>query len=234
MIPYVLLANLPQAVVSFIYLIYNGMFTTMLANREWTQYSIKRASLRVTKPGPGQRSTHFLQLPYTFSVPLLLGGVLLHWFISQSIFLARIAVFQDGKLVEYDQLRQYGHIGNEKDKTFTGIGFSDAGFIASLAWGGSVILIIIAVACIMVYPKGMPLGGTNSAVISATCHVRYEDGLQEQRIEGEDIADQQLKWGVTICGGRGKVGHCCFSSGEVERPSVGYLYAGVPPKMKSI
>ena len=90
-LPYVLLANLPQAVISFAYMTYNGIFTTMLAHREFANYALKRAPLRVTVPQEGQRSTHFLSLPFTWAIPLLLSGVILHWFCSQSIFFARFA-----------------------------------------------------------------------------------------------------------------------------------------------
>lgn len=128
-IPLVLIANSPQVIVSFLYIICkckqtakitkktyprpetkskltsfskldNGLFTCMLTEREWSQYSRKRAPLRVTIPYPGQRSTYFLQLPYLWSTPLLLGSALLHWFISQAIFLIRIAKYDHGvKLV---------------------------------------------------------------------------------------------------------------------------------------
>lgn len=90
-IPWVLLANLPQTIVSFIYMSYNGIFTCMCANREWSQYAVKRAPLRVTFPSPTQHSTFFIQLPYKYSVPLFIASILLHWFTSQSIFLVRIA-----------------------------------------------------------------------------------------------------------------------------------------------
>ncbi|KAJ4286430.1 hypothetical protein N0V90_013129 [Kalmusia sp. IMI 367209] len=195
-VPYVLLANLPQAVVSFIYLTYNGMFTCMLANREWSQYSLKRAPLRVTLPSPGQRSTYFLQLPYTFSVPLLLASVLLHWFISQSIFLARIAMYKDGVLVSMDdRLTAYRHMVTATNSVFTGLGYSDSALIASLTWGSALVLVMLLMAHWMIYPKGLPVGGTCSAVISAACHVRHEEGAAEE-VKG-DISSQPLKWGVT-------------------------------------
>ncbi|KAJ4357542.1 uncharacterized protein N0V89_002118 [Didymosphaeria variabile] len=233
-IPYVLLANLPQAVCSFIYLTYNGMFTCMLANREWSHYGTKRATLRVTIPSPGQRSTHFLQLPYSFSIPLLIGGVLLHWFISQSIFLARIAVYKDGVLTEpKDLLGQYQHMGKSSNAAFTGIGYSDAGMIACLTWGGIIVVFLVVVSNVMTYPKGVPLGGTNSAVISAACHFRNQEDGNYRLAEENDIASQPLKWGVTMRGGRERVGHCCFSAGEVEEPIVGHLYAGEVSKAKS-
>jgi len=220
----------------------------MLANREWSQYGVKRAPLRVTIPSPGQRSTYFLQLPYAFSVPLLIASIILHWFISQSIFLARIAIY-DGRLVPYktyrgpqpwiassgwDRFRFKGYKEPELDpfqnlfkisNVVTSIGYSDQAFIASVVWVGVVVLFLIVVANVMVYPKGAPIGGTNSAVISAACHVKHEEGVAFGG-EEDDIATRPLKWGVTIRGGKDRVGHCCFSSGEVEEPVVGHLYAG--------
>ena len=221
-IPFVLLANLPQALISFIYVTYNGLFTTMLANREWASYSIKRAALRVSVPGPGQRSTYFLQLPYTWSIPLIVASILLHWFVSQSIFLARIAVYKDGTLVStfQDRLGKYKHL-RQDGALFSGVGYSDNGLLAAICWGSALVGSCLLVAGFFKYPKGLPLGGTNSAVISAACHMRYEVAYRD-----ESVTEKPLKWGVTIQGDMDRIGHCCFSSGDVEVPHVGYLYAG--------
>jgi len=53
----VLLANLPQAIVSFLYLMYNGIFTSMLLGHEYSKYGVQgnRKPLRVTTPH-GQQS----------------------------------------------------------------------------------------------------------------------------------------------------------------------------------
>jgi hypothetical protein len=56
----------------------NGIFTCMLTEREWTQFSRKRASLSVTIPSSGQWSTHFLQLPDRWSAPLLIAAAIVH------------------------------------------------------------------------------------------------------------------------------------------------------------
>ena len=40
-----------------------------------------------------QRSTYRLQLPYKYGLPLLLLSALLHWLVSQSLFLVRGDVF---------------------------------------------------------------------------------------------------------------------------------------------
>ncbi|KAF1974447.1 hypothetical protein BU23DRAFT_532046 [Bimuria novae-zelandiae CBS 107.79] len=181
----------------------------MLANREWSQYAIRRAPLRVSIPSAGQRSTYFLQLPYTFSIPLLLGSVLLHWYISQSIFLTRIAMYKDGEVTEItDRLTNYQHVGKASDEVLS----------------GAIVGVVVVVGYGVTYSKGVPVGGTNSTVISAAYYVRYRDGRSEGK--DDDLASQSLQWGVTIPGGRNMVGHCCFSSGEVEEPVVGHLYAG--------
>jgi hypothetical protein len=229
-IPYVLMANLPQTIISFLYLTYNGLFTSMLAEREWARYTIKRAPLRVTVPRLGQRSTYFLHLPYTWGVPLLISSILLHWFISQSIFLVRIAVYKNGvpmsdstefttlKHETYDSYSQSGNV-------FTGVGYSDVGLVISICWGTALVVISLLVAGICTYPKGFLIGGTNSAVISAACHLKYETGQEEQG--EEEVTEKPLMWGVTIQGDMDKTGHCCFTDKEVQAPRLGYLYAGV-------
>lgn len=74
------------------------------------------------------------------------------------------------------------------------------------------------------FKPGMPLSGCCSAVISAACHPATHD---------PDAAIEPLMWGVVA--GRGtfandkdeikKIGHCSFSSFEVEKPVVGQVYS---------
>ncbi|KAF2118006.1 hypothetical protein BDV96DRAFT_489526 [Lophiotrema nucula] len=74
-----LAVNAPQTTLSFIYVAYNLMLTTLLLAREWDQYAYHRKGLRVSsKPKGAQRSIYFLQLPYRYSVPLLLVSGTLH------------------------------------------------------------------------------------------------------------------------------------------------------------
>lgn len=53
----VLLANCPQAIVSFLYLAYNGLLTSMMLTHEYTKYGVngRRKPLRVTTPRGQQR-----------------------------------------------------------------------------------------------------------------------------------------------------------------------------------
>jgi hypothetical protein len=56
----VLLTNIAQPIVSFLYLLANGVITSMLLAEEWSHFAHNRKALRVSKPRPGQRSTYFL------------------------------------------------------------------------------------------------------------------------------------------------------------------------------
>jgi hypothetical protein len=203
----------------------------MLANREWTNYAIKRAPLRVTLPTRGQRSTYFLSLPFIYSAPLMIASIALHWFISQSIFVARIQLYRNGREEEEDEFQQYNPKRSGSD-----LGFSDEALIASIVWGCVLVVICVLVAGLCTYAEGVPIGGTNSAVISAACHadrrvremedVSFRDEDEENGGE-KDIVVRALQWGVTNEGNADEVGHCCFSDKEVQKPVEGRLYAGV-------
>jgi hypothetical protein len=71
LIPTTLFANLPQGILSFLYLTYNGLFSCMLGAYEWNRFAQFRKSLRVTAPEGSQRSTYYLQLPYTYAIVCL-------------------------------------------------------------------------------------------------------------------------------------------------------------------
>jgi len=82
------MANTPQLILSLCYLVYNGLYTRMIAEFEWASFSTQYKSLRVSIPRGGrQRSTYRLQLPYRYSVPLIIISVLLHWLYSNCIYL---------------------------------------------------------------------------------------------------------------------------------------------------
>lgn len=89
----VLLVNLPQLVLAILYFLYNSTFTCMLAAAEWSRYGQHRKGLRVTSPTNAQRSTYWLQLPWSYGLPLAIMSSVLHWLISQSIFLASFDVY---------------------------------------------------------------------------------------------------------------------------------------------
>lgn len=88
LLPLAMIANLPQLILSICYLAYNGLFTRMLAEFEWAKYSVDFRVLRVTDPKGSQNSTYRLQLPYRFSIPLIVISTALHWLYSNCIYVS--------------------------------------------------------------------------------------------------------------------------------------------------
>jgi hypothetical protein len=206
----VVLANLPQLVFSLLYFSYNALLTAMLMGYEWVSYAHKRKGLRVShQPKGAQRCTYFLQLPYRFSIPLLLLSALLHWLVSQSLFLMSIDF--------YDSLGRPGDNDPYNDKFFgyQTVGFSPPAIIAVLVCGGLMTISIVVLGHIP-YRRGMPVAGSSSMAISAACHFTAEDGANE----GSTASSEQLQWGVVARADNGP-GHCAFSPRLVEAPVKG-------------
>ncbi len=198
----ILVANSPQVLLSFLYFTYNGIFTCMLLADEWAGYAHDRKPLRVTSPSGSQRSTYRLQLPYKYGVPLLILSGTLHWLVSQSLFIARISAFTSEGV-------------EDQSMSISQIGYSNIAIITVIALGILVVLLGILNG-FRIFQPGMPLAGSCSAAISAACHRPKED---------VDATQKSLMWGVVEV--EGDIGHCCFTSFRVQKPTVGKLYAGL-------
>lgn len=83
------IANLPQVCLSLIYFAINRTCTLMYFALEWNSYATRKKGLRVTALLDLQGGTHFLQLPLRWAVPLTAMSGILHWLLSQSLFLVR-------------------------------------------------------------------------------------------------------------------------------------------------
>ena len=179
----------------------------MLLAKEWSAFASKRNFLRVTTPIGRQRSTYRLQLPYRYGVPLLVGSGTLHWLVSQSIFLARVNVV-DSMGFEYP------------DESISTCGYSPIAIIFVIILGSIIVLVGIAYG-FRKTSSGIPLVGSCSAAISAACHPPKAD---------VNASSKRVMWGAVpaenISDSDDRVGHCCFTSFEVEAPIVGRLYAG--------
>lgn len=128
----------------------------MLLTQEWCGYAMKRKGLRVSSPKGIQRGTYRLQLPYRYGIPVLVGSGVLHWLVSQSIFLARINVFDSER----------NEVPSESVSTR---GYSPIAIMFVCALGSIVILCGIGTG-FRRYNVAVPLAGSCSAVISAACH----------------------------------------------------------------
>lgn len=128
--------------------------------------------------------------PYRYGVPLLVMAALLHWMLSQSIFLARLQAFESDRTP--DSYYDVSTCGYSLCATVTTISF------------GAFILLIGLINGFHRYKPEMPLAGSCSAAISAAC----------QPMETEkDPSMKALQWGVaeTEREERG-IGYCRFSS----------------------
>lgn len=194
----VFVANSPQVILSFIYLNYNGLFTCMLMASEWSGFAHERKFLRVTSPVGKQRSSYRLQLPYIYGIPILIISGILHWLVSQSIFLAQIDVFDSS--------------GTQLNVSVPTCGYSAIAIITVIAFG-SIVMLGGIVNGFRVYDAGMPLAGSCSAAISAACHPKRQD---------KDMSVLPVKWGAER--NVGPIGNCSFSSFEVDMPKAGERY----------
>lgn len=197
----VLIANTPQALLSFLYLCLNGVLTNLFLADEWSGYARHRKPLRVSNRRGQQRGDYFLSLPFRIAIPLTAVTAVLHWLCSQAIFLVVIA--------RYDEL---GKVRDSFDVATCG--FSPIAMIFTLLVGGSNVLGLIALGFRRLR-FSMPLAGCCSAAIAAACHGSEPDAYLKP-----------LQWGVLPeSEDNSGVGHCCLSSREVTEPVAGKKYS---------
>ena len=199
----VLLANLPQLILSSFYFMYNSMYTCMLSAVEWSRFAKQRKSLRVTSPTQSQRFTYWLNLPWTYSLPLTIMSSLMHWLVSQSIFLVKIDFYDPRGTIS---------VG---DGVLT-CGFS-AYAMAIVAIGLVVMVLALLFCSFRKMDSGIPLVGSCSLAISAACHRPPWD---------TNAAYEPVQWGAVSHETSERPGHCCLTSFAVEPPIPGQRYAG--------
>lgn len=202
-----LLSNTPQLLLSFHYFGYNSLYTCMLLAKEWSGYAHERKGLRVTSRTGEQRSTYRLQLPYRYSIPLLVLSGTLHWLVSQSIFLV--------------SLKAYRHTGEaDPENNIITCGYSPIAILVTIVVGAAIMLLGTAMGYRR-YKPGMPLVGSCSAAISAACHPPFRD---------KDASISKVQWGAVknqeLNGQNYGVAYCSFTSWNVEKPVTGKWYAG--------
>ncbi|OHE92057.1 hypothetical protein CORC01_12638 [Colletotrichum orchidophilum] len=194
----VLLANLPQLVLSVLYIIYNTMLSTFLMQREFSRMwdPKNRKPLRVSEPIGIQRSSYFISLPLRYGIPLYASSGILHWLVSQSLFLARIrAISTDGS--------------DDDVNSFSTCGYSPIAVFVTLLAGLLLVVIIIGMG-LRRYDGTMPMVSTNSLAISAACHV-----LEKDRDGGYLLP---VQWGVLKM--TGGVGKCAFTTAAADTVKV--------------
>ncbi|KAJ5813671.1 uncharacterized protein N7503_000421 [Penicillium pulvis] len=211
----VVVANMPQLIVTMSYYCYNNILTSMTLAAEYSSYGATRKPLRVTWPvkgnGSKQRSTYWLSLPYAYSIPILVIYMVLHWLVSQSLFYFRMTVYTSS--------------GKFANALTSCVAYSPLPIFLSLLVGSLMLAILLGLS-LRRFKSEMPLAGSCSAVISAACHPPRDDS---------NAALGLVRWGETMTSpewmmnqlGRAeeRKGHCSFTSFDTERPSLFKLYA---------
>lgn len=224
----VLIANCPQLILSFLYFAYNGLWTCMLLVEEWFGYAKQGKPLRVTSPRGSQRSTYRLQLPYRYGIPLLIISAVLHWLVSQSIFL----------VVLYRYLPD-DTLDPNPNNNLIACGYSPLAILTTIVVG-SVVLLGGILNGFRPYPStGMPLASSCSAAISAACHPPPgDDSASRKAVSWGAVPDEvrneendaliNESWSDGTAGRkRPKVGHCSFTSWTVTEPVDHEPYVGM-------
>ncbi|EXJ92345.1 hypothetical protein A1O3_00895 [Capronia epimyces CBS 606.96] len=158
----IMFANMWHWLLSLLYIQCNSVLTCMCAEAEWQSYARKRKSLRVTTPRGLQRSTYFVSVPMRYGLAFQLAFPVLHWTLSQGVFLVVIQGFWQGS-AEY-----------EGTNNLPFLAFSFWPIFTSILIGISILSVLVTVS-LKRHANIMPMGATCSAVISAACHPPAED-----------------------------------------------------------
>jgi hypothetical protein len=183
-----------------------------------------RKTLRVSAPVGIQRSSYFVSMPLRYGIPLISTMSLLHWLISQSLFVVATT--------------GYGGDGIAGSTIYTSA-YSLQAIIAGLCplfqstralpltvWSKAMCVGFVLTCALFVlgfrqYPDTIPLVSSCSAAISAACHPPEGD---------EDAAFFPLKWGVVTVETTGEEqsvpGHCSLSTDRfIQSPQPMLQYA---------
>jgi hypothetical protein len=209
-------ANLPQLIFSFLYVAYNSILTSMCLSAEWSRFGHHRKGLRVShNPRLSQRSNYFLSLPYRYAVPLMATSAVLHWLVSQSLFIIAIEAYNT-------------HMERDPLHDVYACGYSPLAIVIATSIG-AVMLASLIVLSLRRFESAMPVAGSCSLAIAAACHPGFNPNVDkpepvemESEDEGRDMALLPLQWGsISI---DGPIGHCSFNSGDVHPPEKGQKY----------
>lgn len=116
-------------------------------------------ALRVTNPQGQQSSTYFLQLPYRYSLPLLITSILLHWVLSGCIYLL---------VMQGEYFFSSGHDG--PFGSVMAVGYSMKSLFTMMMLSIFLALIPPLLGCIAL-PLNTVVVGSSSLAIAAACQV---------------------------------------------------------------
>lgn len=203
----ILTANIPQLGFSLLYVAYTNIWSKLLVAQEFDRLTTHKKGLRISeRPHGQQRASRFFTLPARYAFPLMACSAALHYFCSQSLFMARFDGMRYNQIDEEDQMVR--------------LGYNAAGMIALISVNVAMMGATVCIAGFKRLSTGMG-EMSMSAVVSAACHLK--------RFEAEPWL-QAVQWGDVSGGGVGEVEdgqsvrHAGFTSLLAERPREGLVY----------
>lgn len=164
--------------------------------QEWNSYGTAHKGLRATNLTGQQRSTYFLQLPYRWSIPLTVTSGLLHWLLSQSLFLVRLEIRdRNGQIIP--------------SESRCNCGYSPISVLTFCLVFLTLLLVVLGL-LLRKLTLDIPAPAHCSLAISAACHAPVVDGVNPQL--------KPVGWGVVRSRFGGEIAHCSFTSEEVTTP----------------
>jgi hypothetical protein len=198
------------------------MLSTFLVSDELVGYAKIRKTLRVSAPEGIQRSSYFVSMPARYGIPLMVTIGVLHWTVSQSIFVVCIDRYLSNGM-EQPALRYitsgFSCVAILTCK-FSAHHLAHPSCIAKLMKFPAMIIGIVLILALVVlstrrYSGEIPLASTCSAAISALCHPPEEDS---------EVAYFPVMWGE-VGRDENSVRHCSFTTAvDVKQPTEGYIY----------
>jgi hypothetical protein len=212
-----LMANIPQIFLAAVWLLYMGIVTSMFLAADWATFGSTPHTLQVSSPAGQQRGSWLLGAPPAYGAVLLVLQVILHWLVSQSIFVISISIYTPDGSQPHDTMSK-----------FVNCGYSPIAIIFAVIASFLLIVSVIALA-VRRFPAGAPPAVAScTAAISAACHM-------PPGMDYHGLLYEPLRWGQVgpVVNG---VAHCslmpdaAFQAGHGVPPTVGWHYAGLKYK----
>ena len=170
----VIVANLPQVWSTIAYLTWNNQITRIWLEQEWRSFyrSHQRPRVSISSREPGIQSARWFQLPYWLTVLLMSISVLLHWLVSQTLFVVEI-YFSDATLASVFHLH------------YSPLALISVGTLAmALVFGITVYYVIPT-------RTWMPLMAGSTRVVFDSCFRLPSTGLPRSGIGWGDISTEE-------------------------------------------
>jgi hypothetical protein len=198
----IIIANCPQLWLSIGYILWNNQITRIWMEREWRSFYGHRLKPRVSYPlevhHAGVTATRWLQLPYWLTFVLMALNTVLHWLVSQTLFVVEILANSEKAANFYLNFSPLAIFSIGLASTILVLGMTIFYFVPIKTWmplmAGS--LRIVLESCLHLPPQRMMDGNIIYDVPDGG--VMFGDiSTEKERLAGFGVTAQDLVQGAT-------------------------------------